>query len=135
MVDSGRPQRVIRTTSGARVVPAFHDPRGAGKHVMISRCASLPGYVLSKTQNWLELGLFRGDTMIGPWRTLYYGPFVRPGYAPDPRIFTAQVVVNWSYEGILSLMWSGAPLPAQCSDPECGNYDAVHLTRFAVERI
>ncbi|MGD9511812.1 MAG: hypothetical protein AB7X49_25070, partial [Geminicoccaceae bacterium] len=127
--------RAFTTATGHRVVPVFRDPRGAGKHVMISRCPSLPGYVLAKTQNWLELGLFFGPTPLGPWTTLYYGPFVPPGDAPDPRIFTAQVVIKWSYNGILSLMWSGAPRPTACSDPGSGNYDAVHLTRFAVERI
>jgi hypothetical protein len=127
--------RVFTTGTGRRVVPVFQDPRGAGKHVMISRCPSLPGYVLAKTQNWLELGLFFGPTPFGPWTTLYYGPFVPRGAAPEPRIFTAQVVIKWSYGGILSLMWSGAPRPTACSDPASGNYDAVHLTRFAVERI
>ena len=127
--------RVFVTGTGRRVVPVFADPRGAGKHVMISRCPSLPGYVLAKTQNWLELGLFYGPTPFGPWTTLFYGPFVPPGAAPDPRIFTAQVVIKWSYDGSLSLMWSGAPRPTACSDPASGNYDAVHLTRFAIERI
>ena len=127
--------RAFTTATGRRVVPVFEDPRGAGKHVMISRCPSLPGYVLAKTQNWLELGLFYGPTPFGPWTTLYYGPFVPAGAAPDPRIFTAQLVIKWSYDGMLSLMWSGAPRPTACSDPASGNYDAVHLTRFAVERI
>jgi hypothetical protein len=127
--------RSFTTATGRRVVPVFEDPRGAGKHVMISRCPSLPGYVLAKTQNWLELGLFYGPTPFGPWTTLYYGPFVPAGAAPDPRIFTAQLVIKWSYDGMLSLMWSGAPRPTACSDPASGNYDAVHLTRFAVERI
>jgi hypothetical protein len=126
--------RVFSTTTGRTVVPVFRDPRGAGKHVMISRCPSLGGYVLAKTQNWLELGLFHGPSELGPWTTLWYGPFVPPGYAPDPRIFTAQVVTNWSYDGTVSVMWSGAPRPVACSDPTSGNYDAVHLTRFAVER-
>ena len=127
--------RVFATTTGQTVVPLFRDPRGAGKHVMISRCPSLPGFVLAKTQNWLELGLFYSPSALGPWTTLWYGPFVPPGYAPDPRIFTAQVVRKWSHDGILSVMWSGAPRPVACSDPGSGNYDAVHLTRFAVERI
>ena len=36
----------------------------------------------------------------GPWTTLFYGPFVPPGAAPDPRIFTAQVVIKWSYDRV-----------------------------------
>jgi hypothetical protein len=128
-------QRVFATGTARGVVPVFRDPRGAGKHVMISHCPSLSGYVLAKTQNWLELGLFYGPTMLGPWTTLFYGPFVPPGDALDPRIFTAQVVTKWSYGGVLSVMWSGAPRPTACADPGSGNYDAVHLTRFAVERV
>ena len=127
--------RVFTTANGRTVVPVFRDPRGSGKHVMISRCPSLPGFVLAKTQNWLELGLFYGPTALGPWTTLFYGPFVPPGAAPDPRIFTAQVVIKWSYNRVVSVMWSGAPRPNACSDPASGNYDAVHLTRFAVEHL
>ena len=96
---------------------------------------AVPGYVLAKTQNWLELGLFYGPTPFGPWTTLFYGPFVPAGAAAESRIFTAQVVINWSYRGVLSVMWSGAPRPTACADPQSGNYDAVHLTRFAIERI
>ena len=127
--------RIFTTPTGRRVVPVFEDLRGAGKHIMISRCPALPGYVLAKTQNWLELGLFFGPTPFGPWTTLFYGPFVPPGAAAESRIFTAQVVIKWSFDRVLSLMWSGAPRPTACSDPQSGNYDAVHLTRFAVERI
>ena len=101
---------------------------------MISRCPSLPGFVLAKTQNWLELGLFYGPTRSGPGpRCITARSCRRCG--PDPRIFTAQVVIKWSYDGMLSVMWSGAPRPTACCDPASGNYDAVHLTRFAVERI
>ena len=86
---SGREPQCATASSpranGRTVVPVFRDPRGAGKHVMISRCPSLPGFVLAKTQNWLELGLFYGPTALGPWTTLFYGPFVPPGAAPDPR--------------------------------------------------
>lgn len=127
--------RVFATTTGRTVVPAFADPRGAGKHVMISRCPSLKGFVLAKTQNWLELGLFYAPGPLGPWTTLWYGPFVPPGYVEDARIFTAQVATNWSQDGAVAVMWSGAPRPAACADPASGNYDAVHLTRFAVERL
>ena len=128
-------QRAFATSSGFPVMPVFSDPRGAGKHVMISYCPSLSGYMLAKTQNWLELGLFYGPTPLGPWTTLWYGPFVPPGHAPDPQIFTAQLVTNWSHDGTVSIMWSGAPRPAVCADPGSGNYDAVHLTRFAVEPV
>ena len=127
--------QVFATGNDRTVRPVFRDERGAGKHIMITRCHSLPGFVLAKTQNWLELGLFHGRTAVGPWTTLWYGPFVPPGYAPDPRIFAAQAVAKWSRNGILSIMWSGAPRPVACADPNSGNYDAVHLTRFAVERI
>ena len=126
--------RVFTTNTGRTVRPVFRDPEGAGKHVMITRCPSLPGFVLAKTQKWLGLGLFHSLSAQGPWTTLWYGPFVPPGYAPDPRIFTAQVVAGWSWGGVLAVMWSGAPRPVACSDPSSGNYDAVHLTRFAVER-
>ena len=44
-------QRVFATGTARGVVPVFRDPRGAGKHVMISHCPSLSGYVLAKTQN------------------------------------------------------------------------------------
>jgi hypothetical protein len=121
---------VFTTTTGRTVVPVFEDSRGAGKHVLISWCPSLNGYVLAKTQNWLELGLFFAPTPFGSWQTLFYGPFVPKGAATDSRIFTAQIVTMWSQGGTVAVMWSGAPRPTPCSDPNSGNYDAVHLTRF-----
>ena len=127
--------RIFSTTTGRHVVPVFEDLRGAGKHIMISQCPSLPGYVLAKTQNWLELGLFHGPTALGPWATLFYGPFVPRGAAIESQIFTAQPVAKWSNSGHLAIMWSGAPRPTACGDPASGNYDAVHLTRFAAELI
>ena len=125
--------RSFTTTSGRRVVPVFRDSRGAGKHVAISACPSLGGYVLAKTQNWRELGLFFGRTPFGPWQSLFYGPFVPQGAVPESRIFTAQVVSMWSRGDSVAVMWSGAPQATACSDPASGNYDAVHLTRFSVQ--
>jgi hypothetical protein len=124
--------RVFTTMTGRRVVPVFEDPRGAGKHVAISWCPSLGGYVLAKTQDWLGLGLFFGGTAFGPWQTLFYGPFAPRGAAPDAQIFTAQIVSMWSRGGTIAVMWSGAPQSTACADPNSGNYDAAHLTRFSV---
>lgn len=122
--------------SGPAVQPVFEDPAGCGKHVMISWCPSLNGYVLAKTQEKTGLGLFLGETPFGPWQALYYGPFVPASADGLAHIFTAQVVGMWSQGASLALMWGGHPgFSTNCSAPnQATNYDAVYLTRFAVER-
>lgn len=73
------------------------------------------------------------STAFGPWRTLFYGPFMPQGAVAESRMFTAQIVSMRSLDGTVAVMWSGAPQVTSCADPLSGNYAAVHLTRFSVQ--
>jgi hypothetical protein len=117
--------------NGMQAKPILRDPAGGGKHVMISWCPSLNGYVMARTHERTKLGLFYSRFWRGPYTTLFYGPFV-PGSGPA-QIFTAQVVTMWSRNGNVAVLWSGYSGGAgACGDKSSTNYDAVHVTRFTV---
>lgn len=103
-------------------VPAFVDPAGAGKHFLVSWCASANLFVGVKTHSQTGLGVFVAPRIWGPWATAWYDRLI----PTDGTIFTAKAVSMWSTGSTVAVMWSGGPE----TDPSI-DYDAVYLTRFS----
>jgi hypothetical protein len=111
-------QQPVWSSTFASKQPVFVDLRGSEYHFYVVWFPGLNRYLALKGQNTRELGIWEGDTLWGPWRTLYYGQFRDTAFK-----FTYTAPAKWMASNGSSfwVTYSG-------EDP----YDNLSLARFDV---